>query len=145
MSDSSDSRRKKRRTPIKRDFDPARWAHVIFFVLGAAGAWVLVNATDNIWAILFDYYPQVGRPSELGASSIGMGLALAGTIYAWRRKDYFKFCTEVVTEISQVTWPTKAEIRANTGIVIMVTLICSVILFAMDQIWSSATNLLYGI
>jgi preprotein translocase subunit SecE len=145
MSDSSDSRRKKRRAPIKRDFDPARWAHVIFFVLGAAGAWVLVNATDNIWAILFDYYPQVGRPSELGASSIGIGIALVGTIYAWRRKDYFKFCTEVVTEISQVTWPTRAEIRANTGIVIMVTIICSVILFAMDQIWSSATNLLYGI
>ncbi len=145
MSESSDTRRKKRRAPIKRDFDPARWAHVIFFVLGAAAAWVLVNATDNIWAIVFDSYPQIGRPQEFTASAIGIGIASVGTLYAWRRKDYFKFCTEVVTEISQVTWPTKAEIRANTGIVIMVTLICSVLLFAMDQLWSSATNLLYDI
>lgn len=145
MSEPSDTRRKKRRAPIKRDFDPARWAHVIFFVLGAAAAWVLSNATEDIWAITFDYYPQVGRATELTSSIVGTSIALVGTIYAWRRKDYFKFCTEVVTEISQVTWPTRAEIRANTGIVIMVTLICSVILFAMDQLWSQATNLLYGI
>ena len=145
MSDSSDTRRKKRRAPIKRDFDPARWAHVIFFVLGAGAAWVLSNATEDIWAITFDYYPQVGRATELTSSIVGTSIALVATIYAWRRKDYFKFCTEVVTEISQVTWPTRAEIRANTGIVIMVTLICSVILFAMDQLWSQATNLLYGI
>ena len=145
MSDSSDTRRKKRRAPIKRDFDPARWAHVIFFVLGAAAAWVLTNAIDNIWAIVFDYYPQVGRVNELTANVIGLSIALVGTLYAWRRKDYFKFCTEVVTEISQVTWPTKAEIRANTGIVISVTFICSILLFAMDQLWSKATNLLYGI
>jgi preprotein translocase SecE subunit len=145
MSESSENRRKKRRAPIKRDFDPARWAHVIFFVLGAAAAWVLTNATEDIWAITFDYYPAVGRVNELTANAIGMSIALVGTLYAWRRKDYFKFATEVVTEISQVTWPTKAEIRANTGIVIMVTLICSVLLFAMDQMWSSATNLLYDI
>ena len=145
MSEPSDTRRKKRRAPITRDFDPARWAHVIFFVLGAAAAWVLSNATEDIWAITFDYYPQVGRATELTSSIVGTSIALVGTIYAWRRKDYFKFCTEVVTEISQVTWPTRAEIRANTGIVIMVTLICSVILFAMDQLWSQATNLLYGI
>ncbi len=145
MSDSSDTRRKKRRAPIKRDFDPARWAHVIFFVLGAAAGWVLVNAVDDIWAMTFDYYPQVGRATDLKSSAIGISIALIGTVYAWRRKDYFKFCTEVVTEISQVTWPTRAEIRANTGIVIMVTLICSLILFGMDQIWSYSTNLLYGI
>ncbi len=141
----SDSRRKKRRAPIKRDFDPTRWAHVIFFVLGACGAWVLTNATEEIWAIVWEFYPQVGRPKAFTGSAIGIGLAMIGTVYAWRRKDYFKFCTEVVTEISQVTWPTRAEIRANTGIVIMVTLICSILLFAMDQLWSSATNLLYGI
>ncbi|MEM6292255.1 MAG: preprotein translocase subunit SecE [Myxococcota bacterium] len=145
MSEQSDSRRKKRRAPIKRDFDPARWAHVIFFVLGAAAAWVLTNATTDIWEIVWEYYPQIGRSRDITSSAIGIGIALIATIYCWRRKDYFKFCTEVVTEISQVTWPTKAEIRANTGIVIMVTLICSVILFAMDQLWSSATNLLYGI
>jgi preprotein translocase subunit SecE len=137
--------RKKKGGKQKREFDPSRWAHLIFVLGGFMAAWVLAHAIEDIWAVLWSYYPYIGRAEAMTSNIAGISIALAGTIYAWRRRDYFKFTTEVVVEISQVTWPTRPEIRAATIVVIVLTLICSVLLFAMDQVWSTATNLLYGI
>lgn len=144
---ADDSRRRKRRpgSSLKRDFDPRRWAFVIYALGAAMGVYVFGHIIDDGWSILWSYYPQVGRSNTLTAFLIGSGIALVGTIYAYRRKDYFRFTTEVVTEISQVTWPTKAEIRQATIVVIVITAICSLLLFGMDQVWSYLTNLLYGI
>lgn len=141
MSDS----RKKRRVAPKGEFDPRKWAHPIFAIGGFLGAWVLSHAIDDIWAIVWGYYPQyVSRPSEMTANLVGIGIALALTVYAWRREDWFKFTTEVVTEVAQVVWPTKAETRGATIVVIVISLLCSLLLFGMDQIWSTLTSLLYG-
>ena len=137
--------RKKRRVAVKREFDPSRWAHLIFVLGGFVGAWVLAHAIEDIWDIIWSYYPQIGCPDAMKANIAGIVIALSAAAYCWRRKDYFKFTTEVVVEISQVTWPTRAEIRAATIVVIVITLICSVLLFGMDQLWSNATNMLYGI
>lgn len=141
----AETRRKKRKEAIKRELDPSRWAHLIFALGGFIGAWVLSNAIDDVWNILWSYWPQIGRPNPLTSNIIGISVAVAGAIYAWRKERWFKFTTEVVVEISQVTWPTKAETRAATVVVIVMTLICSVILFGMDQMWSNVTDLLYGI
>lgn len=137
--------KKRKAATVKRDFDPSRWAHLIFVLGGFLAAWVLTNFIEDGWALLWDYYPQVGRPQSLVANSIGIGIALLGTVLAWRRREWFDFTKEVVVEVAQVTWPTRAEIRAATIVVIVMTLICSVLLFGMDQVWSNATDLLYGI
>lgn len=139
------TRRRQRKGGIERELDPKRWAHLIFVLGGFLGAWVLYHLIDDGWALLFSYWPRVGRPDTLIVNAVAIGLALAGTIYAWRKERWFKFTTEVVVEISQVTWPTRAETRAATIVVIIITLICSGILFAMDQLWSQVTDLLYGI
>ena len=109
-------------------------------------AWVLSNAIEDVWDLIWAQWPQsVGRPDALRSNLAGIGIAVLATIYAWRRKDWFQFCTEVVIEISQVTWPTRAETKAATIVVIVMTLISSAILFGMDKLWSAITNLLYGI
>lgn len=142
----ADTPKKKRRSAIAREFDPRRWVYPIIALGGFLGAWVLAHAIEDIWAIIWAYYPQsVGRPNPMASNISGIAVALAGTVYAFRRQDWFKFLTEVVTEVSQVTWPTRTEIRSATVVVIVISLICSLILFAMDQVWSSATDLLYGI
>ena len=141
----AETRRNKRKEAIQRELDPSRWAHLIFALGGFIGAWVLSNAIDDVWNIIWSYWPQIGRPNPLTSNIIGISVAVAGAIYAWRKERWFKFTTEVVVEISQVTWPTKAETRAATVVVIVMTLICSVILFGMDQMWSNVTDLLYGI
>ncbi len=140
------SKKRKPKSGISRDLDPSRWAHLIFVLGGFMGAWVLANMTFALWDTIWAYWPQsVPRAAEMTSNLIGIGIALLGTIYAWRRKDWFKFCTEVVVEISQVTWPTRSETRAATVVVIVMTLISSTILWGMDRLWSTITNWLYGI
>ena len=60
--------RKKRRVAVKREFDPSRWAHLIFVLGGFVGAWVLAHAIEDIWDIIWSYYPQIGRPDAMKAN-----------------------------------------------------------------------------
>lgn len=137
------ARRKK--TAVSKELDPSRWAHAIFAVLGFIAAWMLTNFIEDAWAITWSYWPTISRPDRVVANGIGIGIALVATVLAWRRRDWFQFVTEVVIEVSQVTWPSRAETRAATIVVIVMTFICSVILFAMDSVWSTFTDLLYDI
>ncbi len=139
------ARSKKPKGTIKRESDPTRWAHLIFALGGFMGFWVLSNGIEDIWSMVWSYWPQIQRPTETTANIAALVIAGSATIYAWRKERWFKFCTEVVVEISQVTWPTKAETRQATIVVIVMTLICSCLLWAMDQSWSRITNWLYGI
>ena len=84
------------------------------------------------------------RQDEALSLYAGIAIAVLGTLYAWRRKDWFQFCTEVVSEIAQVTWPTRAETRVATIVVVVMTIISSIILWGMDRLWSTITNWLYG-
>ena len=144
-TDEQNSRKKRRKPALKREFDPSRWAHLIFALGAFTGAWVLSHAIEDIWAIIWQYSPSIGRPDAAWSNVAGIGIAVIAAVIAWRNERYFKFTTEVVVEISQVTWPTRPEIRAATVVVIVITLICSALLFTMDQVWSFLTDKLYGI
>jgi preprotein translocase subunit SecE len=140
------TRRKKQKAAIQRELDPRRWAYLIFVLGGFMGAWLLGNLIDDGWALLWAYWPQYfGRPSPFYANVAGIFIAVVATVWAMRKQHWFKFTTEVVVEISQVTWPTRAETRAATIVVIVITLICSGLLATMDVFWSEFTDLLYGI
>lgn len=141
----SRARRTKRKSTQTREFDPSRWAHLIFVLGGFVTAWVLTHAIEDVWSVVWAYWPQVGREDAFKANVIGIGIAMLATAWAWRKKHWFQYITEVVTEVSQVAWPTKAEVRVATMVVILMTLICSVILATIDSVWSKVTDLLYGI
>jgi preprotein translocase subunit SecE len=99
-----------------------------------------------MWALLWSYWPrQLGRPAPNLASAIGTGVALICALIAWRNKRWFTFVSEVAVEVSQVTWPTKAETRVATIVVVVLTLVCSVILAMMDLFWSNVTDWLYAL
>ena len=51
---------------------------------------------------------------------------------------------EVASELGKVTWPTPKEVRAATIVVIVMSIIAAVILFAFDFVWSNLTELVYG-
>ena len=139
------ARNKKGTGTLTRESDPTRWAHLIFVLGGFMGFWVLANAIEDIWAIVWSYWPQIERPSTLSSNIAAFVVSASATLYAWRKERWFKFCTEVIVEISQVVWPTRAETRQMTVVVIVMTLICSGLLWGMDQMWSRITNWLYGI
>jgi preprotein translocase SecE subunit len=139
------NRRKKPDTRIARELDPARWSYASFVVFGFIGAWVLTHLVEDTWAIVWEYWPQIARPSTLISNASGISLALLGLVMALRNKAWFRFINEVVVEVSQIRWPTKAEIRAGTSTVISLTLVCSLILTTIDSFWSLVTNQLYGL
>ena len=139
------ARSKRSNKKVTSSGDPRRWAYLIFVLGGFMGAWVLSHFIEDMWAVIWSWQPQIRRPDALWSNLAGITIAVLGTIYALRKERWFKFSIEVIEEISQVTWPTRSETRAATIVVIVITLICSIILWVMDQTWSTVTNWLYGI
>ena len=137
------SRRRQAGNKKSKDLDPSRWAHAVFAVFGLLTVWVMTHFVEDVWAFVQSIWTQLPRVDTVMAKGIGIVVGLIITIWAWRREKYFKFITEVVVEVSQITWPTRAETRAATVVVITITLICSFLLFGMDIFWGSVTDWLY--
>ena len=76
------ARRKKQKGTLKKQSDPTRWAHLIFALGGFMGFWVLSHAIEDIWAIIWSYWPQISRPDTTTADIAAVVIALGGTGYA---------------------------------------------------------------
>jgi preprotein translocase subunit SecE len=138
--------RKRKKQGGPREFDATRWAHATFAVFAAIAAWMFAHLIEDVWAVLWARWPQyIGRPNELWARAAGAVVGIGMMIWIWSRERYFQFMADVATEVSQIVWPTKAETRAATIVVVVITLICSVILALMDAFWSRVTDWLYAL
>ena len=125
--------------------DLSRWAHAIFAVGGFLAIWMTSHLVEDVWALLQSIWTQIPRPDGFRSNALGIVLGLGITVWAWRTEKYFTFVSEVVDEVAQVTWPTRAETRAATVVVITITLVCSGLLFGMDVFWKTVTDFLYGL
>jgi preprotein translocase SecE subunit len=137
-----------RKTAVKRsrEFDPSRWAHVTFVVGGFLVAWIFSHLVEDVWAFVWSQWPQmVGRPNAYWSKGGGIVAGVILTFWAWRKEEYFKFISEVATEVSQIVWPTRAETKQAVFVVIVITLICSGLLSVMDLVWSNFTDYLYAL
>ncbi len=140
------ARTRKRKKSSSGEFDPTRWAHVVFATFALMAAWMFGLMTEDVWGWAWSVWPaQVGRPSELMSRAVGIVVGFAIVVLLWTRERYFKFISDVTVEVSQIIWPTRTETRAATVVVVVITLICSGILFAMDTFWSRTTDWLYGL
>ncbi len=54
-----------------------------------------------------------------------------------------QFFRDVKAEMSKVSWPSQAELKGQTGIVIVVSLLFSVFIFAVDHLLSWLVQLIY--
>jgi|SRR5690606_30171980 len=138
--------RKRKKQGGPREFAASRWAHASFAVFAGIAAWMFSHLIEDVWAVLWARWPQyIGRPNDLWARGAGVVVGIAMMIWIWSRERYFNFVAEVATEVSQIIWPTKAETRAATVVVVVITLICSGILALMDAFWSRVTDWLYAL
>ena len=69
--------------------------------------------------------------------------SLAITVVLYRNERAHDLVTDVVTELSKVTWPSRKETYASTIVVIITSLIAAAIVGAFDFVWSYFTDLLY--
>lgn len=124
----------------------ARYVNLAFVVVGLL-AWIVL-AELFTWA-----FSLVG--SGLNVQIIGhgfrladlLGLVVAGGVALYLRRDdrVSTFAMEVGNELSKVTWPSWAETRLSTIVVIVVTCIIAVILGAFDYVWAALSSLVYKV
>ena len=112
-----------------------------FFVISA----ILVGMV--IQAAVVSAFAQFSYPDNRIAGLVSTSTVLAvvsafGTFFFLvRNADAMKFTTEVVNEVSQVTWPTKDEtVRASTTVV-FTTFFVAGLLSVYDFIWANVANI----
>ena len=54
-----------------------------------------------------------------------------------------RFLNEVRQEMAKVSWPSRTELRGSTIIVIVVSMIFAVFIYAVDQVLSNILNIIY--
>lgn len=55
-----------------------------------------------------------------------------------------KFFRDTKSELKKVVWPSKADIKTNTIVVLVVVLIAAVVLIALDALFGAVLGLVIG-
>src|SRR5687767_178074 len=125
-----------------------------FFAIGIAVTFVLTKVLVGGWNSLADntwvarQAPFVSSIAEDDRATyttlIGAIVGVSATIYAYRRPDVSAWTSEVASELSKVTWPSKKEVTNSTLVVIAAGAFATVFLALLDRFWGFVTNLVYG-
>jgi preprotein translocase subunit SecE len=119
-----------------RTLGMARWVQYVFVVVAAFLFWFLDKMTVIIWS-------NFAEPIE-GVSTVAS--ALVGGVVAlrfYKHDTSRRLVTEIVAELSKVTWPSRKETYASSIVVIITSVIMAMIVGSFDFVWSTITDLLY--
>lgn len=114
-----------------------RWVQFAF----VAFAVILVFITDKLVTFGWEFFAE---PDDTIVTIAAVAVGLAGTFLAYRNDRVRDFATEVVTELSKVTWPTREETWYSTLVVISASVIAAVYTGVFDAIWSALTDYVYS-
>lgn len=116
------------------------------FVSAALLLWYL---SASLFAGLFDMVrPEwdlglIGREFRL-SNLIGIAIGVAGGVALWRNERVFGLAQEVAGELRAVSWPSPAEVRLSTVVVMVTTVLVSLCLWAFDSVFATLTRFVYG-
>jgi preprotein translocase subunit SecE len=80
--------------------------------------------------------------SETAANGLALALTAGAAFGTWVHPVVHQFCLETVQETRKVVWPTRKETRDNTIIVVVVSIIFALMLWAFDQVWKQLFSLI---
>jgi len=109
----------------------------MFAVAGLLLAWLLSKSGEWAWS----YF---GKPNSFYLGAGSFAVAAIATVIAWKNEQVFGLASEVTTELSKVTWPSRKETVSSTIIVIVTTIVASLLLGMFDAMWAWATRMIYG-
>jgi preprotein translocase subunit SecE len=120
-----------------------RFVYAAYFG-GAIGVAFLVAKFGNlIWARVEAYKPQIGDPHDEYIMPVAAIIGALVALYYWRRQQTRQYAEEVASELSQVTWPSRAEVTNSTTVVIIATAFATIFFALMDRFWAFVTDLVY--
>jgi preprotein translocase subunit SecE len=114
-----------------------RWVQFAFVAMAV----FLVYVTDKLVTFGWEFFAE---PDDTIVTITAVAVGLAGTFLAYQNDRVRDFATEVVTELSKVTWPTREETWYSTLVVISASAIAALYTGMFDGIWSALTDLVYG-
>jgi len=115
---------------VTSSFDTLKWGVVFLLLAGAvAGNYVYGEASVLIRAV-----------------AVVVAVAVAGLIAMQTEKgsNALIFAKEARTEVRKVVWPTRQEAIQTTGIVLVVTLLMSLLLWGLDSVLFWLVGLVTG-
>jgi preprotein translocase subunit SecE len=115
---------------VTSSFDTLKWGVVFLLLAGAvAGNYIYGEASVLIRAV-----------------SVVIAVAVAGLIAMQTEKgsNALIFAKEARTEVRKVVWPTRQEAVQTTGIVLVVTLLMSLLLWGLDSVLFWLVGLVTG-
>ncbi len=122
-----------------------RYAIIGILALAVLVAVSLSHGLRWIWAEAgWDDMPVLSRELPL-TSLIAYVSAAVAALVAVKHNHTFQLATEVVDELSKVTWPSREETGNATVVVIVTVLLSSVFLGIFDALWLWLTNLVLGV
>ena len=89
-----------------------------------------LGARRDIWERALEKYAELIVQGIAVLSGLVLFLALN------RSEPVNQFMTEVVVELSRVSWPTQKESRASTVLVVIMVVVSGLFLGLMDYLWT---------
>ncbi len=112
-----------------------KWVTLSYIAVAALAAWVLSSLAFNLSAAweLEARFKQIETMIRVGSVALGFVAYFAMS----RNETSNKFTTEVVEELSRVTWPTVDDTTKATIVVLIMVLISGGILGLFDALWTA--------
>jgi len=113
-----------------------RWVQYVFVVVAAFLLWFLDKVATLVWQ-------NFAEPPTIVITALAAVISVGATVALYRNERTLTLVTDVVAELSKVTWPSRKETYASTIVVIVTSLIAAGVVGAFDFVWSFFTDLLY--
>lgn len=114
-----------------------RWVQFSFIVIGVVLFFLVDNLVRFVWI-------QFGEPDGAIVSAVAAASSVLGAFALYRHPQANQLATEVITELRDVTWPTRDEVYYSTIVVIVTSVVAAVYTGLFDAFWSALTNVVYG-
>ncbi len=120
--------------------DDATWLNVSYVAFALLSGFFFFQAVQlvGVQTDWIEKYEWFAAAATVLAAAFGIGL----TIYLKSDKDRHEYLLSSITELRKVSWPTWADTKRMTLIVVVVCGIFAVIVGVFDVIWAKALNLL---
>jgi preprotein translocase subunit SecE len=113
-----------------------RWVQFTFIAL----AFLIFFVSDALIGVIWSNFQE---PDPTVVSVVAAILGIGGAFALYRNPRTNELATEVISELSKVTWPTRDETYYSTVVVIVTSVIAAVYTGLFDAAWSKVTDLIY--
>ena len=106
--------------------------------------WLVVVALLSVGVFGNAYYEQESLLYRVMALLVLAGIAGFVAVQTEKGKSFWALLKEARVEIRKVVWPTRAETRQTTLIVLAVVVVVAILLWGLDSLLSSLVSGLIG-